>query len=221
MELILGSGSPRRKQLLTALGFNFSVITGNTDETPSPGLIAAEIATDLACRKANSLKEYIKENTILITADTIVWIDNELLNKPADEEEALFMLQKLKGRTHKVFTGVCLTSKERSAVFSCETDVTFLNVTDKFLKEYIAECHPYDKAGSYGAQECLPEGKIFLSEKEQTFLKKIGQPDLFNQTLAVKDNRHFPLIEKIQGSYFNVMGLPVAELYDELQNFLK
>ncbi len=219
MNIILGSASPRRKQLLSELGLVFTVHAAQADETPSPGLVRGEMALDIARKKAEHLKIIIKENDLLITSDTIVWIDNYVLNKPENEEEAFAMLTKLNGRKHQVYTGVCLFSHKKEVVFSCKTDVVFRKVTDDTLQTYISNYRPFDKAGSYGAQECLPEGINFCSEIEKAFLQKIGKPDLFEKTLAGEKGKHVPMIDYIEGSYFNVMGLPIVEVMEALKNF--
>lgn len=219
MEYILGSGSPRRKQLLAAIGIPFTVKTSDVDETPDEGLKDAAIALSLAIRKANALKDQLKPDQLLITADTIVWINNILLGKPANEKEAFEMLSMLNGNTHQVFTGVCLMSSNKTISFSTESRVTFKKVSDDFLHSYILHYRPYDKAGSYGAQECLSPGINYLSTEEKLFLKQIGQADLFEKTLAVEEGKHWPLIESIEGSYFNVMGLPIVTLHEQLKQF--
>ena len=219
MNIILGSASPRRRQLLNELGLVFTVNAGQADETPTPGLERGEMALYVARKKAEHLKEIVKENDVLITSDTIVWIDNHVLNKPENEAEAFEMLTKLNGRTHQVYTGVCLFSQKKEVVFSCKTNVVFRKVTDDVLHYYISNYQPFDKAGSYGAQECLPEGINFCSEKEKTFLQKIGKTDLFENTLAGEKGKHVPIIDHIEGSYFNVMGLPIVELMEALNNF--
>lgn len=221
MEYILGSGSPRRRQLLSAIGYDFDVMTSDVDETPDAGLEGADIAVSLAKRKAEVLRSRLLPDEVLITADTIVWINNELLGKPADEEDAMIILQKLNGNTHQVFTGVCIYTSKTSECFSCESKVTFKSVTEDFLRKYIATYKPFDKAGSYGAQECLMPGINYLDPKETDFLNRIGRPDLFEKTLAVENGKHVPLIDKIEGSYFNVMGLPIVELSERLQKFKK
>lgn len=221
MQYILGSGSPRRKQLLSALGISFSVLTSDVDETPDPGLKGAAIATSLSERKAKALSDHIKDDSVLITADTIVWIDDELLGKPMDEADAFRILKKLNGRSHQVFTGVSLLHKGHLHTFSSESKVKFLSVTDDFLLNYIQTYKPFDKAGSYGAQECLDPKKNYLSAEETHFLKQLGQPDLFEKTLAVEEGKHIPLVESIEGSYFNVMGLPIVPLYHHLQKLTK
>lgn len=220
MKIVLGSGSPRRKQLLTELGYTFRVISSNVDETPSPGLAREEIALSIAKRKTSELMNKLADDEILITADTIVWIENQLLEKPKDESEAFRMLSILNGQTHQVYTGVCLATNANKIVFSSKSNVTFKKVKAELLLDYIHQCKPFDKAGSYGAQECLPEGKNYCSDEERQFLFSIGQPFLFEKSLAVESGKHFPIIDAIEGSYFNVMGLPIVELHKHLLSFL-
>ena len=214
-KIVLGSGSPRRKQLLMELFPEVEVRLKDVDENFPSHLFAAEIPLFLSEQKANAYSAELKSNEILITADTIVWFDNHVLNKPADRNQALSMLQKLSGNKHKVYTGVCISTAEARKLFYAESEVEFIKAGEKELLEYIDTYKPYDKAGSYGAQECLPAGMNPLSEEEKLFLNKIGKPDLFERSLAVKDHARVPLIKAIKGSYFNVMGLPVVELWRE------
>jgi septum formation protein len=217
MRIILGSASPRRRQLLTEIFGSIEVRTKDFIEDFPPHLVAAQIALYLAEEKAKTFNGQLNENELLLTSDTIVWLHDHVLNKPADRNEALLMLKKLSGRSHEVYTGVCISTTAKRKCFYTRSVVWFQKMKDADLMEYIDQYKPFDKAGAYGAQECLPEGMNPLSEKEKAFLKKIGKQDLFEKSLAVKDHAKVPLIEKIEGSYFNVMGLPVAELYDEMQ----
>ena len=144
------------------------------------------IGVFLAEKKANAIKNELKENDILITADTTVIHNNELLSKPENPLQAKQMLNKLSGKSHKVITGVCLLSKNKKCTFSCETIVTFNNLEIKEIEFYINKFKPFDKAGSYGIQE---------------WIGLIG-------------------IEKIEGSYTNVVGLPASMLYTRLKKFI-
>jgi septum formation protein len=184
-NIILGSASPRRQQLLKDAGFDFKVISINADESFSPTLLAEQIPLYLSEKKASFYPDKLKEDEILITADTIVWVDNIVLNKPTNEFEAIQMLQLLSGKMHQVYTGVCITSTQKKVSFYDETKVYFKNLTEKEIVYYITNYKPFDKAGSYGAQDWL--GLI--------------------------------AIEKIEGSYFNVMGLPIHKLYANLNQF--
>lgn len=217
-KIVLGSGSPRRKQLLMELFPEVEVRLKDVNENFPIDLLAAEIPLFLSEQKANAYSGELKGNEILITADTIVWFDNHVLNKPIDRDEALVMLQKLSGNTHKVYTGVCISTPETRKLFYAESEVEFIKAGEKELLEYIDSYKPFDKAGSYGAQECLPAGMNPLSEEEKTFLIIIGKPDLFERSLAVKDHARVPLIRSIKGSYFNVMGLPVVELWEGMKS---
>ena len=184
-KIILASKSPRRRELLKGLDLQFEVITHEVDEIFPKQLPMEEIPVYLAKLKAEPFYPDLKEDTIVITADTIVWIDGEVLGKPNNEQHAIEMLKKLSGKKHTVVTGVCLTKKEKQTSFSSSTEVWFKNLTDKEIDYYLKNYHPYDKAGSYGVQEWI--GYI--------------------------------AIERIEGSYFNVMGLPVHRLYEELSQF--
>jgi septum formation protein len=218
-KVLLGSGSPRRQQLLKELGINFRVLTSNTDEIPLPHLSRGNIAEYLAEEKAEALVNNLHEGELLITADTIVWLDESMLGKPADADEAFSMLSRLNGRTHQVYTAICFDDKARRKIICVRSDVAFKKVSEEDIRKYIQNYHPFDKAGSYGAQECLEEGINPCSKFEMDFLNKIGKEKLFERTLAINFKKHFPLIDHIEGSYFNVMGLPVVELVEEILKY--
>lgn len=184
-HIVLASKSPRRQQLLNGLGVEFEIRTRDTDETFSNTLHNEQIALYLAEIKAQAMSDTLKPGELIITADTIVCLGNEVLNKPADEAEACKMLKALSGQMHRVYTGVCLTTREKQRLFFDETKVFFRNLTEEEIAYYVENYRPYDKAGSYGAQE---------------WMGYVG-------------------VERIEGSYFNVMGLPVHKLYTELLNF--
>jgi len=187
-KLVLASKSPRRQQLLKELGFSFEVrITKEADESFSDDIKKETIAEYLAVKKTYPYLKDLSKTEILVTADTIVLLDEEVLNKPQSEEEAKEMIKKLSGKSHKVITGVCLSNNKIKRSFSSKTTVFFKELTDEEISYYVSEYKPYDKAGAYGIQE---------------WIGYIG-------------------INKIDGSYFNVMGLPVQKLYEELQLFLK
>jgi len=185
-NIILGSASPRRKELLSDLGLTFSILTTNKEETFSRLLKQEEIAEFLAKQKSEFLSENLQQNDLLITADTIVSFKNELLNKPKNKEEAFRTLNKLSENTHKVITGVCLKSKNKEIVFSVTTLVTFKALSEDEIHHYINKYNPYDKAGAYGIQD---------------WIGKIG-------------------VNNINGSYTNVVGLPISELYQHLKLFI-
>ncbi len=184
-KIILASKSPRRRELLAGLNIPFEVIIHEIDEVFPDGLSMEEIPVYLAKLKALPFDDELRHDTLVITADTIVWIDGTVLGKPNDYEHAAVMLRQLSGKKHVVVTGVCLTSKEKQVAFSATTDVYFKDLSDSEIDYYLNNYHPYDKAGSYGVQEWI--GYI--------------------------------AIERIEGSYFNVMGLPVQRLYEELLKF--
>ncbi len=185
-NFILGSNSPRRKEILKEIGLDFSVYPSNIDENFNKEMKLENIGVFLAEKKANAIKNELKENDILITADTTVIHNKELLSKPEKILQAKEMLNKLSGKSHKVITGVCLLSKNKKCTFSCETIVTFNNLEIKEIEFYINKFKPFDKAGSYGIQE---------------WIGLIG-------------------IEKIEGSYTNVVGLPASMLYTKLKKFI-
>ena len=184
-SIILGSASPRRKDLLSDIGIKFTIKTTNKEEDFPEELKEQEIAEFLAKQKSYFLSKYLKNNDLLITADTIVSFKGELLNKPKNKEEAFNTLSKLSGNTHKVITGVCIKNLGKEIIFSETTMVTFNNLTDKEINYYINNHNPFDKAGAYGIQD---------------WIGKIG-------------------IQKIEGSYSNVVGLPTSELYEQLKSF--
>lgn len=185
-RLILASQSPRRKELMQLLGMVFFTVTpAETDESFPSGLTGEETAAYIAEQKAEANRALMTGQDLLITADTIVYLDGEVLNKPTDREDALRMLRRLSGNQHQVFTGVCLTTHEHKSSFVARTDVTFSQLTEEELVWYVDHYEPYDKAGAYGIQEWIG-------------------------AVAVKG---------ITGSYFNVMGLPVHLLYDQLKQF--
>jgi septum formation protein len=184
-KIILASKSPRRKELLAGLNLPFEVIVHEVDEIFPDGLPMEEIPVYLAKLKAEPFFIDLKSDTLVITADTIVWIDGVVLGKPNDYEHAAEMLRQLSGKKHVVVTGVCLTTKEKQVTFSASTDVWFKDLNDDEIDYYLKNYQPYDKAGSYGVQEWI--GYI--------------------------------AIKRIEGSYFNVMGLPVQRLYEELKKF--
>jgi len=182
--LLLASGSPRRRQLLAEAGFVFSLKMKSVPEDFAPGLPPAEVPVMLARRKAEALREELTDEVVL-AADTVVVVDGDILNKPADEAEAFAMLHRLSGRMHQVITGVCLLSREKVVTLADLTEVYFRPLTDEEITHYVRQYRPYDKAGAYGVQE---------------WIGMVG-------------------IEKMVGSYFNVMGLPVHRVYEELMKW--
>lgn len=186
-KIILGSQSPRRRELLAGLGLPFEVrvIDGISEGYPD-GLGPMEIARYIAAEKAQPYAVLLSMDDLLVCADTIVVVDEAILGKPHDTAEAQRMLRLLSGRTHQVITGVCLTTTERQKRFAVATDVTFKQLSDEEIDYYISHFKPFDKAGAYGIQE---------------WIGYIG-------------------VTGIKGSYFNVMGLPVQRLYEEMQDML-
>ena len=159
MKLLLASNSPRRKELLSSLGFDFEVVSVDCDEIYPQDLEVEKIAEYLSDLKSNAFRS-LKEDEVLITADTIVAIENEVLGKPQDALQAKEMLRKLSGRTHEVFTGITIRNSEKSI---SKTDVTHVEIdefTDDEIDFYINRYKPFDKAGSYGVQEWFGMAKI-------------------------------------------------------------
>ncbi|HEU4717224.1 MAG TPA: Maf family nucleotide pyrophosphatase [Bacteroidia bacterium] len=219
-HVILASKSPRRQFLLHGIGIDFEQKTMEVDESFPDHLHDEEIPLYLCRKKAEAFQHVLGEKTLIITADTIVWINGHVLNKPADEEEARIMLRELSGNRHEVYTGVCLKTQKKEVSFSVRTDVLFNELSEEEITFYIRAYKPFDKAGSYGAQECLPPGMNPCSGEEIAFLDRIGKSRLAVPPVSpgVKQ-RSIHAIRKIEGSYFNVMGLPVMELYGELEAF--
>lgn len=184
-KFILASKSPRRQYLLKELGLHFEIYTKDVDESFPEHLKAQQIPLYLAEKKAAAFESELTADTIVITSDTVVWVNDQVLNKPVDRTDAIRMLQLLSGKMHEVYTGVCLKSKNKMHSFYVRTNVYFKTLTLQEIEYYVDNYSPYDKAGAYGAQEWI--GYI--------------------------------AVEKIEGSYFNVMGLPLKELYEALLTF--
>ena len=183
MQLILGSKSPRRKELLALLGYQFEIRTKETDESYPETLAPKDVATFIANKKASELIDTLQENEVLICADTIVVIGNQILGKPNSPKQAFEMLSTLSGKEHEVITGITIASATKKIDFSVNTKVLFNKLSAETINHYIETFQPFDKAGSYGIQEWI--GLV--------------------------------AIEKIEGSYANVVGLPTHKLYKELR----
>jgi len=194
MEIILGSKSPRRKELLAGLGVQFSVVNIDADESYPSSLEGVDIPIYISRAKARAYADCLKAGQMLITSDTIVWLDGEVLGKPKDEADAKRMIRELSGHTHQVFTGVTVTVAEekegalykKEIAFGDRTDVTFRPMTDEEIDYYVSNYRPMDKAGAYGIQEWIG----------------------------------YAACTKLEGSYFNVMGLPTEPLYEVIRPYL-
>ena len=186
-HIILGSGSPRRKELLNELGIEFYVDTKNTfEEIYSDDTPQEQIPEVLAEGKSLGFHRELSNNEILITSDTLVLCENRVMGKPRDREDAVDMLKALSGRSHKVITAVTFRNTERIKTVSDTAIVHFKELTDNEINYYIDNYHPFDKAGAYGIQE---------------WIGYIG-------------------IDRIEGSYFTIMGLPVHLVYKLLLEFI-
>ena len=185
-NLILGSNSPRRKEILEEMGLKVNVVASDIDESYSENIKLHEVPVFLAEKKSKALNYLIKEKDILITADTIVLLKNKILSKPKDQFDAKKILLDLSSQIHNVITGVCISNYKKTISFSCSTSVTFNSIDENDIDFYIKKYKPFDKAGSYGIQE---------------WIGLIG-------------------INKINGSYSNVVGLPSSRLYHELKRFI-
>ncbi len=181
----LASASPRRRELLGMLGVEFSIATGiDVDESYPHTLEVEDVAAYISAKKATAYKSDMADDELIITADTVVINNGEVLGKPRDNAEAVEMLKALSGHTHKVITGVTVTTIEKQMTFSAVTEVEFAELSDVEIQEYVETFKPLDKAGAYGIQE---------------WIGCIG-------------------VKGINGSYYNVMGLPLHRLYTELKN---
>ena len=185
-KVILASNSPRREELLKGIDIDFEVKTlPDIDESYPDGLLKEEIAEFVATNKAKSYISSLSEDEMLITADTIVLLDEKVFGKPINKEEAKQMLHTLSGKTHKVITGVCLTTTTKQTSFSATSNVEFGELTDSEIEYYVEHYSPLDKAGAYGVQEWIG----------------------------------YVAVKHIDGSYYNIMGLPIHRLYHEIRNF--
>lgn len=182
--LILASASPRRQELLNRAGLSFTVLTKNIDEEYPSELRGAAVAEYIARKKASAYDAEVNSGSIVITADTIVVVDEIILGKPSNDLAAIEMLRMLSGRSHQVITAVCIRSHRHTHCFSSITQVRFRKLEELEISYYVEKYKPFDKAGGYGIQE---------------WIGHIG-------------------IESIEGSYDNVVGLPVAALWSELQS---
>ncbi|MCS7019114.1 MAG: Maf family nucleotide pyrophosphatase [Cytophagales bacterium] len=173
-QLILASGSPRRKQLLEALGCNFKVQTKHTDEIIPSHIKATQAAAYLAEKKALAFQADIEAHQAVLAADTIVLANEKILNKPADAQQAAVMLQMLSGNVHQVVTGVCLMTKQHIITHSDIAQVHFRPLTAQEIDYYITHYRPFDKAGAYGIQEWI--GMIGITKIEGSFFTVMGLP---------------------------------------------
>jgi len=172
---VLASNSPRRRELLAGLGLEFEVrVLQGIDESYPATMPALETAEYIAVKKAGAYLSQMTDDELIITADTVVIVGDEVLGKPADADEARAMLLKLSGRTHQVVTGVCLTTRQQSSHFSVRTDVTFKSLTDDEITYYIEKYKPYDKAGAYGIQEWI--GYIGCTGLHGSYYNVMGLP---------------------------------------------
>jgi septum formation protein len=174
-RFLLGSKSPRRQHLLKELGLHFELVHIDVDETYPNHLKGSDIARYLCDLKADAFqKENFSDNAVLITADTIVWLEGEYIGKPANKEEAILMLGKLSGKQHMVYTAICLSTSTRKHIFHAETAVTFKELTQDEIRFYIDHHRPFDKAGSYGIQDWI--GYTGITEISGCYYNVMGFP---------------------------------------------
>lgn len=185
-NIVLASKSPRRQELLKGIGVVFSILTKEVDESFPSRLPLIDVAPFLSLKKAKAFEDAeLPENYMVITADTVVIVENEILGKPKDRDDAVRMMNLLSGKVHKVVTGVTVHTKEKTKTFSVTSKVTFETLDNQEVDYYIDNFKPSDKAGAYGVQEWI--GYIGVSN--------------------------------VEGSYYNVMGLPTQKLYKVLKEF--
>lgn len=185
-NIVLASKSPRRQELLKGIGIDFSILTKEVDENYPSRLPLIDVAPFLSLKKAKAFDDAeLPENYMVITADTVVIVENEILGKPKDRDDAVRMMKLLSGKVHKVVTGVTVHTKEKTKTFSVVSKVTFETLDNQEVDYYIDNFKPYDKAGAYGVQEWI--GYIGVSN--------------------------------VEGSYYNVMGLPTQKLYKVIKEF--
>jgi septum formation protein len=217
--LILASSSPRRQLLLREIGFNFSVIPSHADESFSEHTAVADVPAMLAKRKAHAISS-LHPDAIVLASDTIVILGKQILNKPLDRDDAIRMLSLLSGAVHTVVTAVEISAPGTSASFSDVTNVTFKVLQRRDIESYVDNFSPMDKAGAYGAQECLPAHFNPCSAEEIEFLQTIGRTDLIAKSMNHEHTRdRLDAIEKLEGSYFTVMGLPIHLVSAHLSRF--
>ena len=174
-KVILASASPRRRELLAGLDVEFEVrALPDVDESFPPELQGGDIPLHISKKKADAYRPVMAADELVITADTIVWLDGVALGKPVDEADARRMLRNMSGKTHSVFTGVAITTKDSQRCFVAQSDVTFAQLTDDEINYYIAKYRPMDKAGSYGAQEWI--GYIGMSNIVGSYFNVMGLP---------------------------------------------
>jgi septum formation protein len=173
-NIILASGSPRRQQFFKDMDIPFSIQLKEIEEVYPIHLKAEEITNYLAELKAKAFEDSLEENDILVTSDTLVWLNEIALGKPKDATDAFAMLQKLSNQTHKVITSVCLKSMEKTEIFHCITKVTFNSLSENAIYYYLENYEPFDKAGSYGIQDWI--GLIGISNIEGSYTNVVGLP---------------------------------------------
>ena len=185
-KVLLASNSPRREELLRGIDIDFEVkVLPDIDESYPDNIPSEEIAEFVAIKKAKPYAASLHEDELLLTADTIVLLEDTVLGKPANKKEAKQMLRQLSGKTHRVITGVCLTSTKKQTSFSATSDVEFGKLTDQEIEYYVEHYSPMDKAGAYGVQEWIG----------------------------------YVAVKHINGSYYNIMGLPIQRVYREIIKF--
>ena len=171
-NIILASSSPRRKRLLSEAGFNFEIIVSDAEEICEKFMIPWDLTVQNAQIKASPIAQNNQEK-IVIGADTVVSLDNEIFGKPSDMEEAVKMLARLSGRTHIVTTGVCIIQREKNETFYVNTEVTFKPLSDREISQYVKVINPLDKAGAYAAQD---HGELIIEKYSGSFTNVVGLP---------------------------------------------
>lgn len=174
-NIILASNSPRRKELLSGLNIPYEIKTlPDIDESYPDSLTGEDIAIYIAKEKANAYLDQLDDNTLLITADTIVLLDGKVYGKPSDETDAKQMLRDLSGKTHQVMTGVCITTKDKQVSFGVSSEVRFSKLDDDEIEYYVSNYKPFDKAGAYGVQEWI--GYVAVEYISGSYFNIMGLP---------------------------------------------
>lgn len=174
INIILASGSPRRQQFFKEMDLHYTIRLKEIEEVYPEHLKGVEITNFLAELKASAFENELEENDVLVTSDTIVWLNGKALGKPRDYDDAFKMLQQLANQTHEVITAVCLKSVAKTEVFHCITKVTFSSLSDEAISYYLEHYKPFDKAGSYGIQDWI--GLIGISNIEGSYTNVVGLP---------------------------------------------
>lgn len=214
-HIILGSKSPRRRQLLKLITSDFHAESIDVNEDYPTNLASEEVATYLSKKKASIYEKEFRKR-IIITSDTTVILDDMILGKPASFDEGFAMLKALSGRSHIVNTAVNIMSEHKNETLSVFTTVHFPELTQEMINDYLLRFNPVDKAGAYGIQECVNKATDLYSDDESSFL------NTKRKVSFEEESRRVPsfIIKEIEGSFFNVVGFPIVEVAKVLKAFI-